>query len=267
MAAEQAMPELTPKDMSELRQARLLLENPGLAMKLTAMLGTSLEKGFALLPPGWSGTVAALSRKALEAAAHSAILTMKAGEQKKAAANSLHRLMVAGTGAAGGFWGIPALAVELPLATTIMMRSIADIARSEGHLVTDPAIKVACIEVFAFGGPGKGDDGSETGYFAVRAGLAQVVSDAARHIAGKGLSRTAPPVMVRLLTQVASRFGVQVSEKIAAQAVPVIGAFGGAVINTLFIDHFQAMARGHFILLRLEKKYGPEFIRAAYGRL
>lgn len=258
---------MTAADLADLRQARLLLENPGLAMKLTSVLGTSLEKGFALLPSGWPETVAALSRRALEAAVRSAILTMKAQQPRRQAANSLHRLMVAGTGAFGGFWGIPALAVELPLATTIMLRSIADIARSEGHLITDPAVKVACIEVFAFGGPGKSDNGAETGYFAVRAGLAQVVSDAAGHIAGKGLPTSVPPVVVRLLSQVASRFGVQVSEKIAAQALPVIGALGGAVINTLFIDHFQAMARGHFILLRLEQKYGPEQVRSAYLRL
>ncbi len=261
------MTEMTADELSDLRRARLLLENPGLAMKLTSVLGTSLEKGFSLLPQALSDTVTSLSRQALEAAVHSAIMTMKADQQRPQAANSLHRLMVAGTGAVGGFWGIAALAVELPLATTIMMRSIADIARSEGHLITDPTIKVACIEVFAFGGPGKNDNGAETGYFAVRAGLAQAVSDATGHIASKGLSKTAPPVVVRLLSQVASRFGVQVSEKIAAQALPVIGALGGAAINTLFIDHFQAMARGHFILLRLEQKYGPEQVRAAYLRL
>jgi hypothetical protein len=261
------MVELKSDEISDLRLARQLLENPGLAMKLTSVLGSSLEKGFALLPPGWHEAVAALSRRALEAAVRSAVLSMKADRQRCQAANTLHRLMVAGTGAVGGFWGMPALAVELPLATTIMLRSIADIARSEGHLITDPEIMVACIEVFAFGGPGKSDNGADTGYFAVRAGLARAVSDAASHIAGKGLSKTVPPVMVRLLSQVGARFGVQVSEKIAAQALPVIGALGGAVINTLFIDHFQAMARGHFILLRLERTYGPDLIRDTYLRV
>lgn len=31
----------------------------------------------------------------------------------------------------------------------------------------------------------------------------------------------------------------------------MVGAFGGAVINTLFIDHFQDMGRGHFTVHRL----------------
>jgi hypothetical protein len=56
-----------------------------------------------------------------------------------------------------------------------------------------------------------------------------------------------------------------VSEKTAAQAIPAIGAAGGALINALFIDHFQDMARGHFIVRRLERKYGKEIIKAKYN--
>jgi len=51
-------------------------------------------------------------------------------------------------------------------------------------------------------------------------------------------------------------FSIQVSEKAAAQAVPAIGAAGGAIINPLFIDQFQDMTYGHFIIRRLERKYG-----------
>ena len=72
---------------------------------------------------------------------------------------------------------------------------------------------------------------------------------------------------MRLLAQLASRFGANVSQKIAAQAVPIVGAAGGLVINVLFIDHFQDMARGHFIVRRLERAYTPEFIRAEYDAL
>ena len=38
------------------------------------------------------------------------------------------------------------------------------------------------------------------------------------------------------------------------------GADGGAIVNTLLIDHFQSMARDHFIILRLEKKHGQDMI-------
>ena len=72
---------------------------------------------------------------------------------------------------------------------------------------------------------------------------------------------------MRLIAQLATRFGVNVSEKAAAQAVPVIGAAGGAVINVLFIDHFQDMARGHFTVRKLERIYSSERIREEYERL
>ena len=53
-----------------------------------------------------------------------------------------------------------------------------------------------------------------------------------------------------------------VSQKVAAQAVPLIGAAGGGAINVLFMNHFQQMARSHFIVRRLERAYGAEVIRA-----
>jgi hypothetical protein len=36
------------------------------------------------------------------------------------------------------------------------------------------------------------------------------------------------------------------------------------VINSLFIDHFQDMGRGHFIVRRLERLHGPEEVRRLY---
>ncbi len=52
--------------------------------------------------------------------------------------------------------------------------------------------------------------------------------------------------------------------KTAAQLVPVVGGIGGALINAVFIDHFQNMARGHFTVRRLERKHGPEIVRQKY---
>jgi hypothetical protein len=54
---------------------------------------------------------------------------------------------------------------------------------------------------------------------------------------------------------------------VAAQAIPLIGAAGGALINTIFIDHFQNMARGHFIIRRHERRYDKDMIRQAYDNL
>ncbi|NDE35600.1 MAG: hypothetical protein EB012_12260, partial [Gammaproteobacteria bacterium] len=40
---------------------------------------------------------------------------------------------------------------------------------------------------------------------------------------------------------------------------------GGA--HRLFIEHFQRIARGHFTIRRLERKYSPDSIQMAYEAL
>jgi hypothetical protein len=75
------------------------------------------------------------------------------------------------------------------------------------------------------------------------------------------------PIMIRMMANLASRLGVIVTDKVAAEMIPVFGAFGGASINLLFISHFQAVARGHFIVRRLERKYGGEFVRKEYEKM
>jgi hypothetical protein len=254
---------ISREDLVDLRYAKCLLESPGLAAKLTNAIGVPLEKGFALLPARWSETVGDVTARSIERALGAAIRTLGAAH-KQPASERLHKLAVAATGAGGGAFGLPALAIELPVSTTIMLRSIADVARSEGEDIRKAEAKVACVEVFALGGRGDADDAVESAYFATRAALAQAVSEAAKHIATKGFAREGAPAIVRLVSQIGSRFGVAVSEKAAAQAIPIIGAAGGALVNTLFIGHFQDMARGHFIVRRLERRYDPESVRASY---
>jgi hypothetical protein len=66
---------------------------------------------------------------------------------------------------------------------------------------------------------------------------------------------------------VASRFGVVVTQKLAAQAIPLLGALGGAAVNYAFIEHFQEIARGHFTVRRLERAYDKDIVRREYERL
>lgn len=250
-------------DLSDLKKAKNLLENLSIAAKITNFIGTPIEKGFELLPKNWNEKIGIITQTALSRAFTGAILTMKDTPNEKSS-NIWHKLAVAGTGATGGMFGLAALAVELPISTTIMLRSIADIARSEGESINKSEAKIACIEVFALGGPSKSDDASESGYFAMRAALGQSVTKATEFLAQKGIVEESAPPLVRLIAQIAERFSIQVSEKAAAQLVPIIGAVGGAVINTIFIDHYQDMALGHFIVRRLEKKYGAETVEENY---
>jgi hypothetical protein len=101
----------------------------------------------------------------------------------------------------------------------------------------------------------------------VRGALAKSVSEAASYIAEKGLTEEGAPPLVRLIATIASRFSIVISEEAAATAIPVVGAVSGGVINYLFMNHFQEMARGHFVVKRLEKKYGLQLVEKTYKEL
>ena len=257
---------LSSSEIEDLKVAKNILEHPGLAAKISAIVGSPIEKGFAMLPKKWNLVVNDATRKSIETALNVALWTMD-HSKAESPSNWWHKLAAGTTGAAGGAFGLPALAIELPVSTTIMLRSIADIARSEGENLGTPDARLQCIQVLALGGRSKNDDAAETAYFTARAAMAKAVSDAAAHLAKKGFSDKGAPAIVRLITQIASRFSMVVSEKAAAQAVPIVGAFGGAIINTLFIDHFQDMGKGHFIVRRLERLHDPKEVRRMYEAL
>lgn len=46
-----------------------------------------------------------------------------------------------------------------------------------------------------------------------------------------------------------------------------LGAIGGAAVNAAFADHFQTLARGHFIVRRLERQHGASVVAFEYQRL
>jgi len=258
-------------ELEELRQAKRLLENPGLAAKLASYVGSPVEKGMKMLPKKWQAGVHGATEKALMKALDVAVRSLggrSAVGGGRNASNQAHKIAVATSGAVGGAFGLIALGVELPISTTIILRSIADIAASEGEDPRHIDTKLACLVVFALGSPTDArDNAAESGYFAARSALATAVTEASKHLAQKGLAKGGGPALVRLVSLIAARFGVVVSEKTAAQLVPVIGAAGGALINTLFIAHYQDMARGHFIVRRLEKIHGAEPVRLACEKL
>jgi hypothetical protein len=263
----EVMPErLTSEDIAELSEAVGLLEGQTLAGRMTNVFGRQIETMGRAMPAFARNAIAAASESALKTALRVPLKTMS-GKTARPASNGLHKVAAAASGAIGGAFGLASLAVELPLSTTILLRSIADIARAEGEDLSRPEASLACIEVLALGGAAPGEAAIESGYFAVRAALARTVNESARFVLKQGLAAESAPALARLISQVASRFGVAVSEKVAAQAAPVLGAIGGAAVNAAFADHFQALARGHFIVRRLERKHGEDNVRFEYERL
>ncbi len=257
---------LSSADLKQLQAAKNLLENPGLTAQLTSLLGTPIEYGLKKLPRKVNEKLGSVIEGALLKVARSATATLQENASGQPA-NRLHTLGAAVSGGVGGFFGPLAMLVEVPVTTGIIFRSIADIARSEGESIRDMDTLMACIEVFALGGKSASDDASESGYYAVRTALAQQVKAAADFLGKDAGSKKAAPMLLALVRKVAERLGVQYSEKLAAQIVPIVGALGGAAINTVFMNHFQAMARGHFVVRRLERHYGKDVVRDAYALL
>lgn len=287
---------LSAEDREALRKAVAALERPSLAGRLSAMAGAPLDLITRALPAPVMDAVGHATETAMRGALHVALATLPKAEaapeggalvplgpdvspswrdramdllERFPPGDRGHKALAAVSGAIGGAFGLSTLAVELPLSTTLMLRSIAEIAQREGENLGDPESALACMQVFALGGRGAtGAEGTanaaESGYFAVRGALAKAMSEAARYAAGRGLVDESAPALMRFAGQVGARFGGVVSQKLAAQAVPVLGAIGGAAVNTAFMDHFQAIARGHFTVRRLERRYGKATVREAY---
>lgn len=264
-----AMPDLSARELAELARAKETLEVPSLAIRLADRLGRPVDALVKRLPDGARQILSNGTRSALEASLDVALWTLPRGPRGGgAAADWLHRSAVVITGAIGGATGLAGLVLELPLSTTLMLRSIADHARAQGEDLSLLASRLECLTVFAYGSRSPADDAAESSYFALRAALGRAVAHAADYVAGRGAGvaaeRTAP-ALVQLVARVAQRFGVNVADKAAAQLVPILGAAGGAAVNALFIDHYQAVARAHFAVRRLVREHGEEAVRRAYG--
>jgi hypothetical protein len=257
---------LAPHHDQDLRYAVAVLEKTSFMVRLSHRTGQPVEKLIARLPEGMSRRLQRVVQASVSRLLDLSIKTMRQQHPPKASLR-LHKVAGGVSGAIGGAFGLSALAAELPLSTAIILRSIADIARSEGEDMGTVESRLACLAVFALGGRRDADGGADTGYYAVRATLTKALGEAARHIASRGLAEKGAPVMVRFIAKIASRLGPLVTEKVAAQAVPMIGALGGAAINLLFMNHFQETARGHFIVRRLERIYGKEVVQRAYRDL
>jgi hypothetical protein len=255
---------LSDEERKQLKEAYCKLEHPSLAARLSNVVGTPIEIAFQLMPKDWADRLHGTTHRSITRALDVAINTLH-DEHNGSAKDHYHKVLSTATGAAGGFFGLPALFVELPVTTTLMLRSIADIARTYGEDLEDPEVRLSCIGVFAMGARTDEDDAAETGYYGVRLAMSVTMASARHQILTNGIAEA--PWFIKLITMIASRFGIAVQEKAAAQMVPVIGALGGAFVNTVFMQHFQETAHAHFLLRRMERKYGMDLIQQEYEKL
>ena len=140
-------------------------------------------------------------------------------------------------GAAGGFGGLPSALAEVPMTTTVLMRAIQGIAEEHGFDPASEEVRMACLEVFAAAGPLAQDDETEMGFLTMRVALS-----------GPGMR-----LMVARVTPI---FAQVLGRKLAAQAVPVLGAVAGAATNYVYTSYYQDIARVRFGLMDIARRRG-----------
>lgn len=279
MSIEPITNTISKEDLEAIKKAKLAMENIGFVMKGLNKLGNTLESGIKKIPAKQQLWLQKQVNKSLTLVVKSNLATMQKGKTFKKPSNKTYKALVTTTGAASGVFGSSTgigtaiFASELMVTTKFMMRSILDIARSHGEDLHDFNTQLACIQVFALGGKSKDDDGLESTYYTMRVALNSAAKGASAYVAKHGtqglnklLIASSNPLM-KLIGIIASRFSIQVSEKFLAQAIPVLGAVGGGTINFVFINHFQTVAKAHFTMRSLERKYGNELVMNTYENL
>lgn len=231
----------SPLDTEIAALARLWRGANGPVISLVNRLGGSLEDQLALLPPSLRTQIERVTEAALTTAHSLAAIGNRApdiGPRGTLAA-------VMATGAAGGLGGLPSAIAELPVTITLLLHAIRTEATRAGFDPDTPAIRAACLQVFAAGSPLASDDGLNTAFLSAR------------------LTLTGPAIQ-KVIATIAPRLAAALGQKLVAQAIPVLGAISGAALNAAYLGYYRDMARIRFALLRLAEHHGPEPVLTAF---
>ena len=251
---------LPPSHQQALKRAVANLENQDFAAWLAGYAGRPISRAMRLMPKAVADRINNVVEVVILNSLNIAIRSIEP-QSKRPPAQHMATLLAGLSGGASGLFGIAALPIELPVTTTLMLRAIADIARHHGEDLSTLEARLACVEVFALGAPEAGRE-MGIGYYAARTLIGRLAANATSVFVERGVANLSTPVVSSLVAEIATRFGVVVSERAAASALPVLGAVGGATVNVIFMNHFQRVARGHFVIRRLERQYGPAIVRA-----
>ncbi|MGC1503893.1 MAG: EcsC family protein [Sulfitobacter sp.] len=201
----------------------------GLGINVLNLIGGSADNLIERLPAGIrrnleSATIAALNQ------------AMKAAHSSRSVvpdqASWLNQAVSTAMGAAGGAGGLPTALAELPVTTTLLLRVIQGVAVEHGFDPASESVQFDCVQVFAAAGPLSGDDGADLGFLSARIALS-----------GKA--------MQAVIAKIAPKLAVVLGQKLAAQAVPVLGAVAGAATNYAYTSYYQDVAHVHFGLRKL----------------
>lgn len=226
----------------------------GLLMRAVNLMGSGVEDGLRLLPAPVRAQIERAAERGLlrsyDAAARTRALPGRAGAVAAlVTGDRAHKALAALSGALGGLGGLPTAIAEIPLATTVIFRAVQGVAEANGEDPASEATRIECIRVFGAGGAHRGDpgdgEGMNTSFLGARLSLT-----------GVGINR--------LVARIAPRFGAVLSQKLAGQAVPLIGAAAGAGTNLAFTGYYVEMAHVHFGLRRLGREFGEAPVLDAF---
>ena len=245
---------IDPASEAELARALGQLQSSGgLVVRLADLVGGAMGRTLRIgtrslgMVPGAEETVQRVVEAALKRAFDVAVLRL-GQEGQMAQSRRLAGPLVFLSGAVGGLVGMGGFVPDATVTTLAIMREIARIAVEEGEDLMDAETRAACLQVFALNSGQKSSAEPEASYFSAR------------------FVMQGRPVAL-LLSDVARRFGVTLSEKFALQAVPVMGAVAGASLNTAFLGHYRTLARAHFTVRRLERRFGEATVQALAAAL
>lgn len=271
--------ELGRANSAFLQEAAAYLEKPSWLMTLAEAVGHPMQALANRMAPA---AVSELGNKTLRSVMATAANTIPSVLHNSSFEDSYkasgwtglwHRVAATVAGGVGGAFGVAGLAVELPVTTSILFRSIAAIASRFGEDLSDPQVRLECLTVFSLGRSGSEGNAMDASYLTARVGMASLVRNAAQTIASQGskgvaemLARGTSPVLMNLLSRVGARFNIVISEKLVAQSLPIIGIATGAAVNNAFAGHFNSVARYHFGIRKLERQFGEEIVHAEYRK-
>ena len=135
-------------------------------------------------------------------------------------------------------WRLPQLRGEARHGGALALQCSADV---------DEEVRLECLRVFAVAGPLAKDDGTDLGFFTAR-----------MTVTGPGLNG--------LIAKVAPKLAAVLGQKLAAQAVPVVGAVTGAALNAAFLTYYRELARIRFALLKLSEVHGSATVLTAFQK-
>lgn len=210
----------------------------GPVIRLISRLGGSLENQLSTLPDGVRSQIERLTAQALETSYGLASRGPDLGQRTP-------MVVAMAAGAAGGAGGLATSLAELPVTVTLFLNTIRSVAREAGLDPDEDWVRAECLQVFAAGSPLAQDDGVNTSFIASRLALSG-------------------SAMQSLIISIAPKLAAVLGQKLAAQAVPILGAVSGAALNAAFLSYYREVARVRFELVKLGRLHGSEAVEAEF---